>query len=403
MDFELSFFESLILQELTDLQVFSAQESERITHNIRAEVRRIKKGIRAQALMLPESRVQFFIRHHQAALMGLSDSLTTLRLNVNSFIVSGWDEHLTEDVMATTSVALLDLLTFLCTTFPDYTDSDQKVPRIQAMRLADEIHAEAGVLRAMAAEKNLDPTLLAKVLNPSDTFTQYAGNVPVSYRTLEYMRTFNDSMLRTLLRADSGQANLYIEDLVVYLNFNSERLLEYFAGVITNSLQSSDDPREKTLTIKTWQKRLRQTVEKPEMAFNPAMPSLREQVLMWLEEECLFLEANTGLSATAQGAHSKLLFKVNTIFSVDQLGLILRLLMVCKIITNKNKKQVMEFFASHFTTIQQPNVSAGSLRTNSYRIEAGTYTSVRNMFFKMQDILQSGRLRKGRKQESVRV
>jgi len=397
MKFELSFFETLILQDLAETQRYSADEAKQFSNDIRNELQRIKKSIRSQALSLPESRVHFLIQHHQAATIMLSDTLTVFRQKNGMLHATDWDVHLTEDVPATASAALLDLLLFLNNTFPAHTDNDQKVPLLQAMRLSEEIHAEVGALRAMAAERNLSPNLLTDILSHTETFTRHAGNVPVTYRTLRYIRTFNEAMLKTLLRATPSQADDFILDLALYLNCNTHGILRYFIDTITRDVDQCADSHEKILTLKRWQKRIRQTVEKPGSAFNSAMPSLREQVLQWLDEEHVFLHDQLALHSMAP-AHSRQEVKMNTPLSVDQLAAFIRTLVDSGVITNKNKREVIAFFARHFTTVQRSTISAENLRTCFYRIESGTYNAIRNLVTKMLDFLPGKKVYEIRKQ-----
>ncbi len=272
MKFELSFFENLILQDLVEIHNHTTDETKRVTHEIRNELQRIRKSIRSQALSLPESRVHFLIQHHQAAVIMLLDTLTVFRQKNGLLHATDWDVHLTGDIPATASTALFDLLAFFNDTFPAYIDNDQKVPLLQAIRLSEEIHAEVGVLRATAAEKNLTPRLLTDILSHTETFIRHEGNVPVTYRTLRYMRAFNEAMLKTLLRATPAQADDFILDLALYLNCNTHGILRYFIDEITLAAEQCADCREKIIIIKRWQKRVRQTVEKPGAAFNNAMP-----------------------------------------------------------------------------------------------------------------------------------
>lgn len=377
MTFELAFFETLIHTDKQSDTTLTTHNETQLCDAIRRETQRIKRSLRKQALAEPESRIHFLITHHQAALTNLSDTLTARRQR-NGILFSDWDDQLKQDADATASAALLELLSFLHQTFPTCVDPDQNLPRIETQRAAVEVHAEIGLLRAIAAEKKLDPVLLHDVLSHADALTQYAGSVPLSYRTLRYIRAFNEALLKGMLRAQkTGEADTIIQNVAIYFNCNTYRIQQYFIRTITG--HDNITPGIPSVDrLQYWQKHLRQAIVRPATAFNPAMPALRDQLLLWIEEELLY-QLQSEARDTPQIAQADTAPKLQTSLSVDQLGALIRMLVDNGIITTKNKKQVIAFFARHFAAIQQPNISAENLRVCYYRVEASTYQAMRNI------------------------
>ena len=72
-------------------------------------------------------------------------------------------------------------------------------------------------------------------------------------------------------------------------------------------------------------------------------------------------------------------FKVITVFSVPQLGNIIKLLLDSGLYLNKNKTELLDFFSYFFTTVKQDNVSSGSLRSNFYKDNATVSKAVREI------------------------
>jgi len=76
-------------------------------------------------------------------------------------------------------------------------------------------------------------------------------------------------------------------------------------------------------------------------------------------------------------------FKVTTGLSVAQLACVLRLFFEEKIFLTSNQTESLQFFAAHFSSQKQPEISDLSLRTKYYTIEPSTINSVKDMLIGM--------------------
>lgn len=101
-----------------------------------------------------------------------------------------------------------------------------------------------------------------------------------------------------------------------------------------------------------------------------------ERVKDFLENEVAQLKNK--LPAVIQSA-----VKINTSLSVAHLACLLRLLHEEKIFSHSNQTELLEFFASHFSTARQEQISSTSLRSKYYNIERSTSEAVKDVLFQL--------------------
>ncbi|HMH33685.1 MAG TPA: RteC domain-containing protein [Puia sp.] len=107
-----------------------------------------------------------------------------------------------------------------------------------------------------------------------------------------------------------------------------------------------------------------------------------EELKTYLDNEIASLEGEKKSGESEPG------FKLNTALSVAQLGCLLRLLYEEKALAHPNQTELLQFFAVHFVTPRQENISAASLRTKYYNIDRSTSESVKDLLFQLLNRLK---------------
>ena len=116
------------------------------------------------------------------------------------------------------------------------------------------------------------------------------------------------------------------------------------------------------------------------------MPSLKEQVNQWIEEEIKFLEAEPAAVPPSK-TELEPEEKIHTSLSVAKLALLIRLMVIDKIITNRVVAQVLRIIVRMTTTLQRENIAFGSLETKYHNPDRGTISAVKDMLFRWINIL----------------
>ena len=117
------------------------------------------------------------------------------------------------------------------------------------------------------------------------------------------------------------------------------------------------------------------------------MPSLKDQINGWIDEEVKFLENGHLLYKPTTAENES---KIHTTLSVAKLALLLRLLVIDKIIINRTVAPMLRVAAKIFTTLQKEDISFGSMETKYHTPDKATINAVKDMLFKWINIL--GRL-----------
>ena len=110
------------------------------------------------------------------------------------------------------------------------------------------------------------------------------------------------------------------------------------------------------------------------------MPSLKEQINDWTDEEIKFLE-NVQLPEKVADKLNENEDKIHESLSVAKLSVLLRLLVIDKIIIVRTVTQMLRVAAKIFTTLQKDDIFFGSL-TNKYEApDKATINAVKDLLF----------------------
>jgi hypothetical protein len=116
------------------------------------------------------------------------------------------------------------------------------------------------------------------------------------------------------------------------------------------------------------------------------MPPLKEQVNCWIEEEIKFLQTEPAFPLPAIEA-KEVGNKIETSLSVSKLALLVRLMVIDKVITNRVVAQVLRVVIRTVATSQSENIGFSSFESKYHKTDKGTITAVKDMLFRWINIL----------------
>jgi hypothetical protein len=177
-----------------------------------------------------------------------------------------------------------------------------------------------------------------------------------------------------------------IRELLYYLNYNEETFIAYEYQRLRQLITHLESPKHKAAVLRLEQKKINQWPVKLSCFFSSIMPSLREQVNGWIDEEVKFFESGYS-SQVAENGNVESDNKIQTSLSVAKLAVIIRLLVIDKIIINRTIAPMLRIAAKVFTTLQRDEISFVSLEAKYHAPEKATVSAVRDMLFKWIKIL----------------
>ena len=386
MKFELEYFEELVEFGWEDIEAAATKDIILRCHEIRHEGIKAKKAIRKQAFKGDIVKIPFLIQQHAGSVVRMVDGITERNYGVigREYTVV-WSEYSVPDVDVVLVETLLDILKFLYVGYQSYFDFNQAVPKTELRRITPEVAAEVTMLRELFVEKKIDKGLVNEVLAQAETFVNYGGNISLSYRSLLYMRQLNEALLRALLTPDVEDMTACIRDLTVYMNYNTQRLLQFLTFGIGRELEDCGDGFDNQFNLLLqWKRVMQHAGVRPNTAVHYEKPSLRDAMLAWLDVEMEHLQAKMPLKPV-----DYVYKKLETDYSVDEWAAWVRLQKE----TGKLKgepKELFDFFTTHYTFKSgRTENSATGFKRAYYNVEEGTANLVKATWARMNAALQA--------------
>ncbi len=282
----------------------------------------------------------------------------------------------------TISRKLQKLLNFIEAFFGNYFDHSENVPTFYLAICKEEMSLQLqGFLcrfqKSPAFERRMVDTLSSSLLQFG-----YANTKPVSYSQLYYQK----DLLNELASEKWLVSNAGLREMLYQHNFNEPGFIDYEYERLNELMEAADTKAGKIAMLRLEQKSINQLAVLLNYSYSASMPSLKEQINGWINEEIKYLQdTETTVKPEMQPQLNE--NKIHTSLSVAKLALILRLLVIDKIIINRTVAPMLRVAAKIFTTLQREEVSFGSLETKYHAPDKATINAVKDMLFKWINIL----------------
>lgn len=180
-------------------------------------------------------------------------------------------------------------------------------------------------------------------------------------------------------RAKTLQENLYA------INFNSIDFFNYCKKQVQDDIQNMDSQKDQIEKLYFHLKIVSQQPIDTSTCFNTKRTNAKDFISHWILEEICFLEKRMLLLARP-GTDQQLVdqnFKIVTELSVAQVACFIRLLVESGVIKNKNRKELITFYAVYTQSKKQENISPESFRMRFYNIEESARLEIRSTIIQL--------------------
>lgn len=256
---------------------------------------------------------QQFVQVIQAMLIRLLNKLHTYKQ------VKQLDNKL-QHLFNTISEHLEEVLNFIEDFFSSYFDRNEKVPAPYLLISISELCRQLQKLQErIEVNEAIDRELTVILINNFNPFCSIKSSGP-TYNELSYQKDLMNDLLTGNVLTSQGS----IREVLFYFNFNDDDFIAYLFGKLKALTESSLNNKEKIAVLRYEQKNINQFITKPNCYLSPSMPSLKEQVNNWIEEETKFLQTEPSFSLLmkTEGEDDN---KIETSLSVTKLALWLSL------------------------------------------------------------------------------
>jgi hypothetical protein len=280
-----------------------------------------------------------------------------------------------------------DLLNHIEAHFTKYFDQDQKIPDAYIFISVKELEESLNNLQNLFKEKKVEEKLSLLVLYPIIQFTDIPQKQSFSFRRLIYLKYLIKSLFKILEEPREQDYSQTIYEFLIYLNFNNHHFVQYSVTKVKSELERMDSFQAQLEHLSLLIKNLSQAQVKPDYALKPGRPTIKVNLLNWLEDEVHYIEKRRQLTFmippgtqndTADGDA-----KIKTTLSVPQLAYMIRILKEEGIIVNDNKAELIRFFSRHFSSAHNENISRESLRSKYFAFEDSTVKHVQAILNKL--------------------
>lgn len=337
---------------------------------------------------------QFYIQQHQLSIIRLKNKL----IERTDEIEKQLQLRDSNDVkLVNRLVEVLQLiLDFLKEEFPFYFDAHAAVPVTYLKRVRERMRK--GLKKVV--------TVLARVATADDSTEMFQQalrpvlhderNLQVSFGMIDYVKNLFEQIEKLKPSEGSSFFHSSFIDLLVRMNFNSELFVYWLIGQLTTSADLLPGEDEKLEYYLLKHKELSQLIDCNDLFFLPDKRSVKEEVLLWLQAEILFLErkqqmlVKTVLPDAAKTAEEEK--GIYLTWTVEELGLYMHLLKENGQLVNKNMRDLAKGMSGHFHTVRKEHISWQNLYNCFSKVEMNT---IRSLDSKLMDAINLLRKMRG--------
>jgi hypothetical protein len=331
------------------------------------EAGKLKEIITEQVFRLTEPKdIKHFISKHHSRLIHLSD-LLLYYIDQNS-IKGTFKSGNSVNVQKAIFLVVDDLLHFIWKHYSEYCNKDQKIPEKYRFFIVQEF---SKVLEdILRVRKNHEKILLDISLMPIRKVVEN-NQTRITFRSVYYLRDLLHEITQYIANSNNDKEETNLIKRLIYINYNSIHFTNYLVFNINCQLAKIDSITEKIEKLTWCLKMINQIPIKPGSIFNPKQTEIKEFVIQWILEEISFLEKKLQL-AGIPGVEQQIKeqnFKVTTELSVPQVACLIRLLVESGVIKNKNKTELIQFYARYTQSKRKENITFQSFRSKFYNID----------------------------------
>ncbi len=385
MKYELKVLEHIITVVLNPTRIKRDNLNDEFLSECKLHAEAEKERIRMQFTLMffgenQEAQLKSYYGKHQAILIQLADI-------VFKYLQPGESESIYQ---LTNEISIInfykeisripeDLLNFMEMNFPEYFDTEKKVPDAKRRLMMPEIKRNLKLIKNELGKFEIESTLIKITCSPLEDYLSPEPNI--TYRDLAYLKELQKQLIYFIGKKNKVNANSQLCRLLLYLNFNRLRFFNYYILQIEEEAKNCTDIAGLIAFYSLKIKLINQQPVKPGVVLKPGLPSIKDQVGSWLCEELYYIEKRQQLLPKIDPQKSEVQStgtKIHTSLSVSHLALAVKLLIESKLICNTNSTELMRIVARNFKTDKQEVISEDSLRNKSYNFEAATVSRLKD-------------------------
>ncbi len=314
---------------------------------------------------------QLFVQVNQAILIRLLDKIYSYKQ----------DPKITETVLClykTVSQHLENVLDFIEDFFSNYFDRNEKVPAVYLLISIEELCRQLEQFRKYLKSRNSIGSKLAAILIRNfDKFCKQKITT-VTYNELTYQK----DLMNELLAEGTLLSEEHMKVVLFYFNFNDYDYIAFLYGNMKDLIEALSNKKERIAALRLEQKNINQLPKKLNCHLSSTVPSIRNQVNHWIDEEIKFLEAD--FFQNTHGIHTEKHEEfVHVAFKGPEIYLLHKAFIDAGGCPTETYKSLLEKTSRRLSNKNQKGFSAESLKKASDKLDLESKENVKRFLQRM--------------------
>lgn len=388
MKYNLEIFDKIIYDILNNSDKnFGEKEFNSNFSLLKKENTRIKLSIKKAVFkQKTNKKIELYIHNQQLALENLIASVIkeiNPRNHKDLYVISTNFNQI--DGLKNIYNKLEKLQLFIEADYSDFLNLDSRLPNRSFVKRKKEMAPKVKMIRKSLLTVGLQDYFLQIVLEP----LKINEVENITYNQFNYYSQFITGLYELLDDNSMNFSEENIVSLLVELNHNSKEFFEFQVREISNILKDIETLNSKIDYLIVTMKKHCQTNPFSFLAYKPLLPSNREQVIAWIEEEINYLNKKHNLenSNLALMQPTKCKIKIHWGLSIAQLSCFFNLLHTTGIILNKNQSDIFRNVAENNKTTKVDNISVDSISAKYYNVETSTKEAVKSAIINLLNLV----------------
>lgn len=376
--YPLEWMDSLISITLNPAKMYirdlSKDDIQNLSEKAVIESVHIQSELKNQVFALhKESQIKLLVQKYHSALIILLDTLNDYLQN------PGFNKDDYGNITSTLISCLDELLFFIENRFANYLTLEERIPVTYLSVSRNELKSKLDRIQKKLIADVADPAFTGIVLDNLYRFIHSKRTDSVTLREMLYHKELIQKL--ELLGGGANHTTLYnaLNELLVYMNYNSRGYINYFTKTIAEKINSLQTKAERIDSLHFHCKEFSQMQSHQSMVLYPQHQNLKEILDNWFQQEILYLEKTMQLpdrsireikksdNASLKGQVQD---KVKVNLSTDQIALILRACDESRLLEARSMSQVFKKIVPFLSTPSKEELSYDSVRSKSYNAES---------------------------------
>lgn len=383
----------IYIKEIRDCNDIPCNEAKYYYYNdiLKKSLEAIKQNIKNAVFQFQTDEcIQQYIHKQQQAVINLCWQLMKLiNPNQKKGIYKTATEFTDSDILNLTYIYLEDLIRFIEKNYLKHIDENIQIPNRSALIKVNKTIEKLEIVKPILLKSEIDPELLKIIFIPLLKLSAITIEERITYKELIYfniyLTSFYEKVNDELMFTDETILSLGKE-----INYNSIEMFNFYINRVIVKANKHEELSEKIDFFYHKLKINNQKHCKTRLSYNSNLPSLKQQIITWLEEEINYLTKKVQLNSQQQ--HPNLFTqlekpKIQSGLSVAQLAYFFKLQVEVGIITNKNKREIFRHIAESHQTSKVSDISVESLGSKFYNVDSSTISVLKERIIAMLNLL----------------